>query len=56
MEYKVIIVENLRKEVSVEASSEREAIEKVKDAYENCELVLSADDFSTVEFYEDKDE
>ena len=51
MKYKVTIEETLVKEIEVEANDFDEALEKVKDMYNNSEIVLSADDFSKVDFY-----
>ncbi len=45
MRFKVIIVEHLVKEVSVEAEDDGEAIEKVEKQYRDGDIVLSADDF-----------
>lgn len=49
-EYNVEIVETLIRIVTVEATSEEEAIEKIMYDYNNAELVLDADDFFDVEF------
>lgn len=49
-EYNVEIVETLIRVVTVEATSEEEAIEQVMHDYNNAELVLDADDFFDVEF------
>lgn len=49
-EYSVEIVETLIRVVTVEATSEEEAIEQVMHDYNNAELVLDADDFFDVEF------
>ena len=43
---KVRIIEKLVKEIEVEATSEREAIEKAKDLYWDGDVVLDADDFN----------
>ena len=51
MKYKVTIEEKLVKEIEVEVENFDEALEKVKDMYDNSEIVLSADDFSKVDFY-----
>lgn len=45
MKYYVSVTETLNKIVSVEASSEREAEETVRKAYENCEIILDSDNF-----------
>lgn len=49
-EYSVEIVETLIRIVTVEATSEEQAIELVMHDYNNAELVLDADDFFDVEF------
>lgn len=48
--YRVKITEVLSKEITVEAGSHHEAYEKAKRLYRNCDVVLSADDFSDVDF------
>lgn len=45
MKYEVAITETLRKVVSVEAASAREAKKKVGRAYADEEIVLDAQDF-----------
>lgn len=49
-EYRVQINETLEKAFSVEATSEQDALRKVKKAYEENKIILTADDFSDVEF------
>lgn len=49
-EYSVEVVETLIRIVTVEATSEEEAIEQVMHDYNNAELVLDSDDFFDVEF------
>ena len=51
MKYKVTIEEKLVREVEVEANDFDEALENVKDMYNNSEIILSADDFTNVDFY-----
>lgn len=43
--YAVEIEEVLQKVVAIEAESEDEAYQKVKEAYQNGDIVLDADDF-----------
>ena len=43
--YYVSVTETLNKVVSVDAESEKEAVQKVQDAYNNSEIVLDSDDF-----------
>lgn len=49
-EYRVQINETLVKAFSVEAISKKDAVRKVKEAYNASEIILTADDFSDVEF------
>lgn len=51
MLYKVSVVEQLRRVVAVEAQSPSEAHQRVMDAWQNSEIVLSADDFEGVEVF-----
>ena len=46
--YKVIISETLLKTVEVNAESEDEAREHVQEQYDNCDIILSADDFDSM--------
>ena len=48
--YYVEIAENLQKIIIVKAKSEDEALEKVRRDYRKSEHVLTADDFTEVEF------
>jgi hypothetical protein len=43
--YKIRITETLSRCVDVEALNEEDAINKVHDMYNDCEIVLGADDF-----------
>jgi len=49
-EYQVEVVETLIRIVTVEATSEEQALEFVRYDYNNAELVLDSDDFFEVEF------
>ena len=49
--YKVAITETRRKFVTVDAASPQEAHRRVSDAWQNCEVSLSDNDFEGVEFY-----
>lgn len=49
-EYSVEVCETLIRIVTVEATSEDEAIKFVRYDYNNAELVLDSDDFFDVEF------
>lgn len=50
MTCKINISEILQADVIIEASSEDEAIEKAEEMYNNCDVLLTADDFSDVRF------
>lgn len=49
-EYNVEVCETLIRIVTVEATSEEEALELIRNDYNNAELVLDADDFFDVDF------
>lgn len=49
MEFDVEITETLQRSVHVDASSCEEAVQLVRNAYRNEEVVLGADDFMSVE-------
>ena len=44
--YYVSVTEHLNKVVSVDAESEKEAVQKVQDAYDGCDIVLDSENFS----------
>lgn len=44
--YYVSVTEHLNKVVSVDAESEKEAVQKVRDAYDGCDIVLDSENFS----------
>ena len=44
--YYVSVTETLNKVVSVDAESEKEAVQKVRDAYDGCDIVLDSENFS----------
>ena len=44
--YYVSVTETLNKVVSVDADSEKEAVQKVQDAYNNSDIILDSDNFS----------
>lgn len=50
--YTITIEETLSKQVRVNAVTPQEAIRKVKTEYENSEIILTADDFTAVNFKE----
>lgn len=51
MKYKVNVEELLSRIVEVEADSDEEAEEKVREMYRNEEIVLDASDFQSIEFF-----
>lgn len=50
MTYKINISEKLQADVVIHASNEDEAIEKAEAMYHNCDVLLTADNFSDVIF------
>ena len=44
--YYVSVTETLNKVVSVDAESEKEAVQKVQDAYDGCYIILDSENFS----------
>lgn len=48
--YKIEITETLQRVVEVEAESENEAMDLVKEQYRNCDIVLDSTDFIGNEF------
>lgn len=51
MKYKVNVEELLSRIVEVEADSENEAEDKVREMYMNEDIVLDASDFQSVEYF-----
>lgn len=51
MKYKVNVEELLSRIVEVEADSDEEAEDKVREMYRNEEIVLDASDFQSVEYF-----
>ena len=47
--YKGIIKETLIREVEVEAESEDDALYQIPELYDNCDIVLDAEDFDAVD-------
>ena len=54
MKFMVTVEEILEKAIDIEAENQFEAISKVQEMYANEEIVLSADDFVSTEFYAEK--
>lgn len=50
MKYNVTIIETLERTIQVDADSEEAAESVVKQLYRDCEIVLSADDYTSTEF------
>jgi len=48
--YFVTVIETLKKKVEVKADTEEEAIAKVENAYNKCEIILDENDFTDVKF------
>ena len=44
--YYVSVTETLNKVVIVDAESEKEAVQKVQDAYDGCDIILDSENFS----------
>ena len=44
--YYISVTETLNKVVSVDADSEKEAVQKVQDAYDGCDIILDSENFS----------
>ena len=44
--YYVSVTEHLNKVVSVDAESDNEAVQKVQDAYDGCDIILDSENFS----------
>ena len=56
MEYKVEVIETLKRQKIIEADSLDEALEILQDEYKNCNIILNENDFVEVEFRESTDE
>ena len=56
MKYYVSVTETLNKVVSVDAESEVDAEEQVREAYYKCDIVLDEDNFAGVEFEAEDDQ
>ena len=50
MKYKVDISKTLKATIDIEADNENEAIGMAMQMYNNCDIVLSADNFEEVRF------
>ncbi len=50
MKYMINISEILQADVVIEANNEEEAVCKAKEMYAKCEVILTADEFTSVSF------
>lgn len=50
MKFTVQVIEDLHRDVEIEADSEAEAVELVRQQYQNEEIVLGAEDYSDTIF------
>lgn len=48
--YYVTVIETLKKRVIVNAESEEDALVKVENAYNKCDIILDENDFTDVKF------
>lgn len=48
--YHITVIETLKKKVIVQAESEEDALAKVEDAYNKCDIILDENDFTDVKF------
>jgi molybdopterin/thiamine biosynthesis adenylyltransferase len=48
--YYITVIETLKKRVEVYADTEEEAMSKVEDAYQRCDIILDENDFTDVKF------
>lgn len=51
MKVQIEIKETLSRFIEIECDNEIQGLEKVKDLYSDCEIVLDSNDFEDVEFY-----
>jgi molybdopterin/thiamine biosynthesis adenylyltransferase len=50
MKYYITVIETLKKRVEVEADSEEDALARVEQAYNKCDIILDENDFTDVKF------
>lgn len=48
--YYVTVIETLKKKVEVNAVNEEDALAKVEEAYNKCDIILDENDFTDVKF------
>ena len=49
MKYRIEIIETLSRTIEIEADSEESAVEKVRQKYQNCDIILDASDYLETE-------
>ena len=50
MKYYITVIETLKKRVEVEAETEEDALARVEEAYNKCNIILDENDFTDVKF------
>jgi len=50
MKYYITVIETLKKRVEVEADNEEDALARVEQAYNKCDIILDENDFTDVKF------
>lgn len=50
MKYYITVIETLKKRVEVEAETEEDALARVEEAYNKCDIILDENDFTDVKF------
>lgn len=50
MKYYITVIETLKKRVEVEAETEEDALARVEQAYNKCDIILDENDFTDVKF------
>lgn len=49
-EYEVTVIEKFSKTFTIKADTPEQALEQIKQQYENCEINLTIDDYSDVNY------
>lgn len=49
-EYEVTVIEKFSKTFTIKADTPEQALEQIKQQYENCEINLTVDDYSDVNY------
>lgn len=50
MKYYITVIETLKKRVEVEADTEEDALARVEEEYNKCNIILDENDFTDVKF------